>query len=248
MPRRRRRAPYVTDVPAALDAIVVRALDPDPARRYPNGNAMADALESFVLRPDPASPTVATDSAMLHAAADGADAAGGSIAAIAGAIAAPLHPPGAAAGPVRPAGRRASPLIAGPLAVLLVVAIVVVGALLVAALPGGDTGGLAVATTTPGPSRTPAATARPTATVRPTPRPTARPTAVPEGHATHHRPAGRRHRAICATRSSGSRAVSGRADTSRRGSPRRSGSRSATVGRPCWPNTTSSSSGGTPAC
>ena len=69
--------------------------------------------------------------------------------------------------PVRPAGRRASPVIAGPLAVLLVVAVVVVGALLVAALPGGDTGGLAVATTTPAPTRTPAATARPTATVRP---------------------------------------------------------------------------------
>ena len=168
------------DVPATLDAIVVRALDPDPARRYPNGNAMADALESFVLRPDPASPTVATDSALLHAAADGADAAGVSIAAAAGAIAAPLHPPGATAGPVPPAGRRASPLIAGPLAVLLVVAIVVVGALLVAALPGGDTSGLAVATTTPGPSGTPAATARPTPTVRPTPRPTARPTAVPK--------------------------------------------------------------------
>ena len=58
-------------------------------------------------------------------------------------------------------------------------AVVVVGALLVAALPGGDTGGLAVATTTPAPTRTPAATARPTATVRPTPKPTPRPTAAP---------------------------------------------------------------------
>ena len=166
------------DVPAALDSIVVRALDPDPARRYPNGNAMADDLESFVVRPDPSSPTVATDSAMLHAAAGGG-ASAGSIAAIAGAIAAPLHPPGIAPAPVRPAGRRASPIIAGPLAVLLVVAVVVVGALLVAALPGGDTGGLAVATATPGPTATPAATARPTATVRPTPRPTPRPTAAP---------------------------------------------------------------------
>jgi len=166
------------DVPAALDAIVVRALDPDPPHRYPNGNAMADALEAFVLRPDPGSPTVATDSAMLHAAAGGAALAGvGAVAAAAGAIAAPLQPPGAA-GAVRPAARRASPLIAGPLAVLLVVAIVVVGALLVAALPGGDAGGLAVATTTPGTTRTPAATARPTPTVRPTPQPTARPTAV----------------------------------------------------------------------
>jgi hypothetical protein len=167
------------DVPVALDAIVVRALDPDPARRYPNGNAMADALESFVLRPDPASPTVATDSAVLHAAAGAADATPGSFAAAAGAIAAPLHPPGAAAA-VRPTSRRASPLIAGPLAVLLVVAIVVVGALLVAALPGGDAGGLAVATTTPSPTSTPAATPRPTPTVRPSPKPTARPTAAPK--------------------------------------------------------------------
>ena len=163
------------DVPAALDAIVVRALDPDPARRYPNGNAMADALESFVLRPDPASATVATDSAMLRAAT-GARGWRRS------------PPPGRSphrctrpvpSAPVRPAGRRASPVIAGPLAVLLVVAVVVVGALLVAALPGGDTGGLAVATTTPAPTRTPAATARPTATVRPTPKPTPRPTAAP---------------------------------------------------------------------
>ena len=92
------------DVPAALDAIVVRALDPDPARRYPNGNAMADALESFVLRPDPASATVATDSAMLRAAT-GAGASAGSIAAIAGAIAAPMHPPGAV--PPGQAGRAA---------------------------------------------------------------------------------------------------------------------------------------------
>ena len=235
------------DVPAALDSIVVRALDPDPTRRYPNGNAMADDLESFVVRPDPASPTVATDSAMLHAAA-GAGASAGSTAAIAGAIAAPLHPPGIAPAPGRPAGRRASPVIAGPLAVLLVVAVVVVGALLVAALPGGDTGGLAVATTTPGPTATPAATVRPTATVRAPRR--GRPRApplprLPRPGSPLGRPA---TRVTCATRSSGSRAVSARAATSRRVSRRRSGSRWVTAGRPCWPSGTSSSSGGTRAC
>jgi hypothetical protein len=141
-------------VPAVLDAIVVRALDADPARRYANGNAMADALESFVVRPDPASATVATDSAMLRAAT-GAGASAGSIAAIAGAVAAPMQPPGAVAAPGRLAGRRGSPVIAGPLAVLSS-SPSSWWALLVAALPGGDTGGLAVATTTPArPARRP---------------------------------------------------------------------------------------------
>jgi Serine/threonine protein kinase len=55
------------EVPAALDAIVIRALDPDPARRYPNGNALATALEPLVAYPDPSSPTVGTDTAGLVA-------------------------------------------------------------------------------------------------------------------------------------------------------------------------------------
>ena len=56
------------EVTAALDAIVVRALDPDPARRYQNGNAFAAALEPLVAYPDPASPTVLTDTSTLVAA------------------------------------------------------------------------------------------------------------------------------------------------------------------------------------
>ena len=57
------------DVPAALDSIVAHALDPEPAGRYPNGQAFASALESLVTHADPSSPTVATDQAALAAAA-----------------------------------------------------------------------------------------------------------------------------------------------------------------------------------
>ena len=159
------------EVPAALDAIVLRALDPDPAKRYPNGNAMAAALESLAAYPDPSSPTVATATAARPAA-----------------IAAPLVPPLSPGPPPADVGgtpgSRIRRTLVGPFAVLLIVASVVVGALLVAALPGRDDGGIAAATTSPRPSRTPVATARPTPTVRPTPRPTpiiptADPTATP---------------------------------------------------------------------
>ncbi len=57
------------DVPAALDSIVAHALDPEPAGRYPNGQAFASALEQLLAHADPSSPTIATDSAALAAAA-----------------------------------------------------------------------------------------------------------------------------------------------------------------------------------
>ncbi len=116
------------EVPAALDAIVVRALDPDPMLRYPNGQAIAAALEPVVAHPDPTSPTVATDSAMLAAGA------------VAASTAAPRPPPPLQlVAPLRPsplgpavaigAVRRAPPAIAAPLVVLLLV-VAVVGAAL----------------------------------------------------------------------------------------------------------------------
>jgi eukaryotic-like serine/threonine-protein kinase len=152
------------EVPAALDAVVVRALDPDPAGRYQNGGAMAAALESVVASPDPSSPTVAIATVARPAAA-------------ATPVAPPLRPePTIPAPPRSVLGRRTPRAIVGPLAVLLIVASVVVGALLVAALPGGI-GGIAVATASPHPSRTPTATARPTPTAQPTP--TARQTPAP---------------------------------------------------------------------
>ena len=46
------------EVPAALDALIVRCLDSDPAGRFPNGAALAAALEPIVGRPEPSSPTV----------------------------------------------------------------------------------------------------------------------------------------------------------------------------------------------
>ena len=152
------------EIPAALDAIVVRALDPDPAGRYPNGNAMAEALEPLVAFPDAASPTVATDTAALRAAAPATAS-----------TAPPMTPdPGVVVAPVvrTVRSRRAPAAIAGPLAVLLIVAAVVGGALVVAMLPGPGDAGTAVASATPRPS----ATAKPT--TRPTVRPTARPTAT----------------------------------------------------------------------
>ena len=127
------------EIPAALDAIVVRALDPDRDRRYPNGNALASALEPIVARPDPSSPTISVDTAQLVAAAAavaGARAAAGAIASTAGGgaggasyggVGPPLRPI-VATGPLSPAGtaalRRASPVIAGPLLVLLIVTFV----------------------------------------------------------------------------------------------------------------------------
>ncbi|PRP89953.1 Serine/threonine-protein kinase PknD [Enhygromyxa salina] len=41
------RAP-ARDLPPELDAIVVRALDPDPARRYPSARALNEAIEAFL--------------------------------------------------------------------------------------------------------------------------------------------------------------------------------------------------------
>ena len=165
------------DVPAALDSIVAHALDPEPAGRYPNGQAFASALEQLSAHADPSSPTIATDSAALAAAAAlarGAPSSIGFAPPMPGSVA-PLRPASAhAAAPGPAAVRRASPVIAAPLMVLTVVVGVVVAALLLAALPGGGPAGVAFASPTPRP------TARPT--TRPTARPTARPvaTAVPK--------------------------------------------------------------------
>src|SRR4051812_32238385 len=46
------------EVPAALDAVIVRCLDSDAAGRFPNGAALAAALEPIVGRSEPSSPTV----------------------------------------------------------------------------------------------------------------------------------------------------------------------------------------------
>jgi hypothetical protein len=177
------------EVPTALDRVVVRALDPDPARRYANGNALAVALEPIVAQPDPSSPTVATNTASLvagAAAVPAAAAAGGAMAAGGPPRAQPPVP--ATVPPMRPtppparagiaAVRRASPAIAGPLFVLMTVIAVVGGALLVAAISGrGEADGVAAISPTPRATRTPTPTPR--TTPRPTPTPTPVPTARP---------------------------------------------------------------------
>ena len=207
---RRRPSPRAVrpDVPAALDAIVVRALDPDPARRYPNGNAMAAALEPFVLRPDPASPTVAYRQRDAWPRAPRQSRRLRSTAAVAGALAPPLHtarcrlrPAGVSPGPARLAGHRGSAARAagrgggrrrGPVRRI--------------ACPGGDTGGWPRSPPRRRDRRrTPAATAdRP-----PTAGPTVKPTTRPDRRPRRPRPqAGQpARRATCAIRSSGSRAA-----------------------------------------
>src|SRR3954451_23148230 len=126
------RAPSVQavrpSVPAALDAVVARALDPDPAERFDSGNAMAAALEPLAALPDAGSTTASFDSAGL------AGVVGASAPAPARA-APPLQPgsgPGTTVAAPSPGGprngraaRRASPAIAGPLVVLLIVATIV---------------------------------------------------------------------------------------------------------------------------
>jgi tRNA A-37 threonylcarbamoyl transferase component Bud32 len=178
------------EIPASLEAVVRRALAPDAGDRYPNGMAMAAALEPIVSSADAASPTsvVTTPGPRADVVADGVGLG----------RARPSR--GAAASSSRasrPARRRPAedrPLLAMPrairggrssalLAVLGIVG-VVAGALLVAALPGD--GATSVATVRPS---APAAaqavvTAEPGPTAEPTPEPTAPATATPTGEPT----------------------------------------------------------------
>ena len=151
------------DVPAALDAIVVRSLDLEPDRRFANGGTLEAALETVVIRPDPVSPTTLAGPAAAPPLA-------------------PTIAPAIAGGPPADGtrawlARRPSTAVAGPLAVLLSVLVVVGGAMVVAAMPRGVDSVGAVASPTPGP--TPRATATPRPTPKPTPRPTAKPSRKP---------------------------------------------------------------------
>ena len=195
-------APDVRDlrpeVPAALALIIARALSPDAAERYPNGAAMAAALEPIVLAGDPAMPTVTVpvgsvdpptadqDRGPSPFPAAAAMAGAGAGAAIA--TAAPLTPSAVASsvvfrGSPRTGGPRL-PVLAGAMALIAIVG----GSLLLAARPAADdpraSAGppasdpvavvpTAVPTETPAPTETAAPT--------PTPEPTEEPTAVPPG-------------------------------------------------------------------
>jgi len=153
------------DVPVALDAVVIRALDPDPALRYPDGTAMAAALERLLVAPPPRYQAPAPPVGRVNPPA----------AAVGPALAQPADRPANRPDP-RPARHGRGP---GPVVLILALAGVVLGAVVVAALPDiGNGNGRPVALA----SRRPSSTAVPSRTPAPTMPPTAVPTkaAVPD--------------------------------------------------------------------
>ncbi|MEA2578849.1 MAG: eukaryotic-like serine/threonine-protein kinase [Chloroflexota bacterium] len=181
------------EVPASLEAVVRRALAPDPGDRYPNGMAMAAALAPIVSGADASTTTVVPVPVPLDGEAserlgDGAAPPPPRRANRALTGGAPRAAPRTPRAPRRrPADER--PLLTMPRAirggrssaVLAMVGIVgvVAGALLVAALPGDG----ATTIPTPRPPASEAAVTLPTAaaepTIAPTPEPTPPPTADP---------------------------------------------------------------------
>jgi serine/threonine-protein kinase len=168
------------EVPAELDAVVRRALAPDPDDRYANGNAMAAALEAAVQSTDDTSPTTIVATPIVSGEPAPASRARGDR---------PVRArPRTAAGqgPTRREPGRSSP--SGVVVALLALLGIVVGAIAVAALPGN-----AEPLSSEAPSqalvRTPSPTPRPTPspsppaspTRKPTATPTAAPTPLPEG-------------------------------------------------------------------
>jgi hypothetical protein len=163
------------EIPAGLDAVVVRALSPDPADRYPNGASLAAALEPIVTATDPgnaaghdlaADPTtvvVAATSPSVIVTSGGGPASPDRRAAASAPGQRGLS--GRAIAPTRAARRRWPPLLVPLLAVVGVVA----GALGVAALSSGD--GFAV-----GPIATPTLEVPPSVEPEVTPEPTTEPT------------------------------------------------------------------------
>ena len=160
------------EVPVDLDAVVRRALAPEPADRYANGNAMATALEAAMQTADDASPTTIVSTPVV------ADV-----------------PPEPSTHPERPARARPRTTAAprsrrqgrgpsapsGVLIALLALIGIVGGAIAVAALPGGsrtlDSGLPASEAAVETPTRTPKPTPTPSPTPSPTPKPT--PSATP---------------------------------------------------------------------
>ena len=160
------------EVPVDLDAVVRRALAPEPADRYANGNAMATALEAAMQTADDASPTTIVSTPVV------ADV-----------------PPEPSTHPERPARARPRTTAAprsrrqgrgrsapsGVLIALLALIGIVGGAIAVAALAGGsrtlESGLPASEAAVETPTRTPKPTPTPSPTPSPTPKPT--PSATP---------------------------------------------------------------------
>jgi tRNA A-37 threonylcarbamoyl transferase component Bud32 len=165
----------IPDVPPELDAVVVRALAPEPGDRYPNGASMAAALESII-----ASLAAGASSRVEVPVANPSSSVAIASAPAGGALAPPLRPASASSPPVTEPARRST----GPRAALLVLAIAggILGAVLVAALPGDGAFALRTAeppgsavTTTERPTTTTDPTATPEPTTELTPDPTATP-------------------------------------------------------------------------
>ncbi len=153
------------EIPAELEAIVRRALAPEPGDRYPNGTAMAAALEPIVNAPDVARPT-----SVVHVPDPDRPRS----------QARPSHV--RAATPSRPSLTMPRAFRGGGTSAFLVVVgivAVVAASLLVAARPGDG----ATPLTTARPPATDTAGANPTAepdpTAEPTPEPTAPPSSAP---------------------------------------------------------------------
>lgn len=160
-----------TDVPVALDAVVRRAMDPDPVGRYPDGTAFAAALERLLVAPAPRPRT--SEAAMVAASRpEPPDPSRAPARMPAGVPAESAGPRAAAAGPAgpMPSERGRTPL---PILALLAVAGVLVGAVAVAAFPGTGAGTIAVT------SDAPSASLEPDPTPVPTPDPTPATTDAP---------------------------------------------------------------------
>ncbi len=186
------------EIPAELDAVVQRALAPDPADQFANGAAMAAALEPVVVASDESSPTsvvriprsgaIDPDAALAADLADGAPVpARPTRASVAGRPGRGGGARGSKAARASIGGARSAP--PGVVVALLALLGIVGGALIVAAIPGGGRQSLspvpslvaAVATPTPTPEPTPTPTPKPTPKPSPSPTPSVLPTAVPEG-------------------------------------------------------------------
>ena len=171
------------EVPIELDAVVRRALAPEPSDRYANGNALAGALESAVEAADDTSATTIVATPVLsdeppppsRTSADRPASA---------------RPRAAARRTPRSGTSRGAP--SGVVVALLALLGIVGGAMAVAALPGNaeplpsDVPSQAVVESgspTPKPTRSPSPTPSPTAkpTAKPTVSPTEAPTRLPEG-------------------------------------------------------------------
>ena len=180
----------VTGVPSALEAVVVRALAPEAAGRYPNGAAMAAALEPIVATGDRSAPATAAEGPAVLASVASSEPGPAASASGAPATAPPLVPTPPVSGPASPIAAPSStpPAVpsgrarrsAGPGLALVVLALVggILGAILVAALPGGE--GIAQSTGRPRVTAAPA-TARPTEIAAATADPTADPSQIPAG-------------------------------------------------------------------